>query len=221
MYLLAPEILQAARGMSVPVCVGGQALGLTIWVLGWRAHRFWIVLATTVAAGVYGLDVASSFRAEPLLAALLLATAAGLLALALARVLAFAAGGVAALLCVHWVAVPWDDPLLCFLVGGLLGVLLFRLWVMALTSLAGTLLLGYSSLCLLDTLGKLDAEAWATRHATVLNWAGTGLVLVGLFLQVIWSRGRPERGRPQDRRAYEPDSDRRGTWAPRLFRKAG
>ena len=30
-------------------------LGLALWLTGWRLHRFWIVLATTLVAGITGL----------------------------------------------------------------------------------------------------------------------------------------------------------------------
>jgi len=63
---------------------------------------------------------------QPLLAGLLLAVAAGLLALALVRVIAFAAGGIAAVYGVRLLPpAPWQEPLICFLGGGLLGLLLF------------------------------------------------------------------------------------------------
>ena len=84
MALLAPDILEEARGLSVAVSVSGLVLGLLLWLLGWRGHRFWIVLAATVSAGVAGLSMGPSYGASPELAGLLLAIAAGVLALALA-----------------------------------------------------------------------------------------------------------------------------------------
>jgi len=51
-------------------------------------------------------------------------------------------------------APTWDEPLVSFVAGGLVGLVLFRVWMMALTSILGTLLVGYSSLCLADKLGK-------------------------------------------------------------------
>jgi hypothetical protein len=138
MQLIAPEILADARGLSAGLCVLGLAAGLVLWLLGWWSHRFWVVLAAALLAGVWGLSEAALLRAPPLLAGTLLALAAGLLALALARLLAFAAGGLAALLAVQALVPTWDQTLIGFVAGGLLGVLLFRLWVIVLTSLGGT-----------------------------------------------------------------------------------
>src|SRR5947209_6500502 len=89
MQLLAPDILEDARGISVGVSVTVLAIGLLIWLFGWRGHRFWIVLATTVAAGLLGLHAAPMYKSQPIVAGLLLAVAAGAMALALIRLVAF------------------------------------------------------------------------------------------------------------------------------------
>jgi hypothetical protein len=184
MTLLAPDILEAARGLSVPVSAVGLVLGALLWALGWRAHRFWIVVATTVAAGVLGLYTEPVHNLQPLVAAVLLAIAAGMMALALARLVAFASGGVAAWLAVHALAPNWNEPFVCFLAGGLLAVVLFRLWTMALTSLGGTLLLSYSGLCLADRLGKLDAIALTETKPHLLNAACIALMVLGVLTQL-------------------------------------
>ena len=88
----------------------------------------------------------------------LLAVAAGALALALSRVLLFLAGGAACVSLAHAVAPSFDEPAVCFLVGGLLGVLLYKVWVTALSSLAGTLLIAYS---ILGVLSKLHLATWS------------------------------------------------------------
>src|SRR5207237_9828162 len=85
MQLVAPDILSDACGLSIGLVIAGVVLGLALWLFGWSCHRFWIVLITTVLAGVYGLYDAAAFRAQPLVAALLLALVGGLLALALVR----------------------------------------------------------------------------------------------------------------------------------------
>ena len=74
------------KALSVGLCATGLVVGLALWLFGWWSHRFWVVLTTTVLAGVFGLYEAAMFRTHPLVAALLLAVAAGLLALALIRV---------------------------------------------------------------------------------------------------------------------------------------
>jgi hypothetical protein len=201
MQFIAPDILTEAVGLSPLLSGLGLVTGLLLWLFGWRLHRFWIVLLATVMAGVYGLLRASDYHSQPLLSGILLAIASGLLALALVRVVAFVAGGVAAVLLVQAVAPSWEEPLICFLVGGLLGLILFRVWTMALTSLAGSVLLGYSGLCLAERMGKLKAAPWADRQTLLLNWLCGAMTLVGLVGQLFLERARSRRIRAAEQKA--------------------
>lgn len=201
MQFLPPDVLEMARGLSVPLCGVGLALGFLLWVTGWWGHRFWIVLVATVTAGVIGLSKGPVLRVQPLVAGLLLAGAVGVLALALVRVVAFAAGGLAAWAAVHALApASWDEPLVCFLAGGLLGLLLFRWWTMALTSFVATLLMGFFGLLLADRLGKVDAADLATRQRVLLNGAVGVLTLLGFGIQYLLDRRR-------NRKRFSPDED--------------
>ena len=190
MHLVSPDILADARGLSVAVCAAGLALGLVLWLLGGRAHRFWLVLLTTLAAGVYGLSVGEIFGVQPLVAGLLMGVAAGALALSLVRLMAFVAGGVAACLVAERLTPGWDEPFVFFFVGGFLGLALVRYWMVALSSLAGTLLMAYSGLCLLDTLGRLDAVTWSAGRPRLLDWACGGVTLLGVVVQLALERRR-------------------------------
>jgi hypothetical protein len=221
MSLLAPDILQEARQLSIAITATGLAMGLFLWLFGWRGHRFWIVLATTVSAGILGLQAGPNLGTQPLVAGLLLAVAAGVLALALVRVVAFIAGGVAAWMLVQGLAPTYHEPLVCFLVGGLLGLLLFRVWTMALTSFAGALLVVYCSLGLADRLGKLDAVAIAEGRPGLLNWVCGGLTLAGLLMQFLLERrkgkgtGEKNRNRPRSgppRRRDEGGGESTSPW---------
>jgi hypothetical protein len=231
MTLLAPDILDAARGLSVAMCAALLVVGLLLWSLGWRGHRFWIVLATTLAAGILGLYSEPMHGMQPMVAGVLLAFAAGFMALALARLLAFVSGGVAAWLLIHALAPSWNEPFVCFLAGGLLGVVLFRLWTMALTSLCGTLLIAYSSLCLLDRLGKLNAVALTETRPHLLNSACVAVTALGIVTQFYLDRRRA--AREQDKK--EKDQQRKvhqemerqlkkntfWNWAKKQYRRAG
>jgi hypothetical protein len=206
MQLIAPDILwEATRdgGLSPVLTALVLAAGVMLWLFGWRAHRFWIVLFTTVVAGIYGLKQAPEYHSQPLLAGILLAIAAGMLALALVRVVAFLAGGVGASLLVQALAPSWDEPLVFFLCGGLLGLLLFRVWTMALTSLAGTLLMAYSGLCLADRLGKLNAVTWSAKQTLLLNWACAGFTGLGLFMQWYLERRRARKQKEAEQAAQK------------------
>jgi hypothetical protein len=200
MQWFAPDILQEAQGFTPAISGTAFMLGLLLWLLGWRGHRFWIVLVTTVSAGVWGLYSGPAFGTQYLVAGILLAVAAGFLALALVRVVAFAAGGMAMWILVRTIAPSLDAPLVFFLMGGLLGLLLFRLWTMALTSSAGALLMGYSGLCLANRLGNVDIVALAKDHPSALNAAGGALALLGLLAQFILERRRG-RGKRRETRS--------------------
>jgi hypothetical protein len=193
MQLLAPDILAEAKGLPAGYGVAGLVLGLLLWSFGWWGHRFWIVLSTTLLAGVFALSAGPPSGVQPLVVAVLVAVAAGALSLALSRVLVFAGGGLACWLAVHAAAPSWDQPLIVFLAGGLLALLLFRFWTMFLTSLAGTLLMAYSGLCLAGQLGKLDVVAWTGKNAAWLSWACLGVAAVGWLVQFLLERRRAER----------------------------
>src|SRR5438874_7100552 len=124
MQLVAPDILADGKGLSVMASGIGLAMGLLIWLLGGWGHRFWLVLVTTLAAGVYGLSIGEAFEVQPLVAGLLFAVAAGALALSLVRVAAFLAGGVTACVVCARVFPSWNEPFVFFFVGGFLGLFL-------------------------------------------------------------------------------------------------
>ena len=207
MQWIAPDILQAIvgeqhDGLATLTCLVGLVLGGLLWLFGWWGHRFWIVLFTTVAAGVYGMSSGRAAGVTPIVAGLLAAVCAGMLALELARLIAFVAGGFAICLTLQWLAPGWENRLLCFLGGGLAGLLLFRLWMMTLTSLAGTLMMAYFGLGLLDRLGKLDALSWADSRAGTLNWYCAGIAFLGLFVQFILERVRKQLHRRREEHAH-------------------
>jgi hypothetical protein len=204
MQLIDPEILREARGLSVGLCALGTLIGLALWLTGWTYHRFWVVLGATVSAGCFGLFSSPVYRVQPLVVGLLLAVAAGVLALALIRVLAFVAGGIALWLVIHSVApASWHEPLVCLLVGGLAGLFLFRVWMKILTSFFGTLILTYSGLCLLDRLGKLDMIALSEQKGPMFNWACAALTLIGLGAQIVIDHRVKDRKRKKEEWAQQ------------------
>jgi len=215
MHLIAPDILTAARGLSLGACITGVVAGLLVWAFGWRWHRFWTVAAVTVAGGLYGLSTGPAGGGHVLAFGLLLAVSSGLLALELARLLAFAAGGTAAWLAAGALFANATEAGVFFLIGGLAGIILYRLWIMALTSFVGCLIAGHAGLVLLDTLTEIDAPAWASRNPVALSVA-VGLVsALGLAVQgaQVRRRGDREQSRwkmPKMRRRKrppEPDTD--------------
>jgi hypothetical protein len=205
MVLVAPDILDEVRQLPWFVLAMGLALGLLMWVFGGRGHRFWLVLLMTVAGGVLGLTFGAAYDMQPLVAGLLLAVAAGALALALSRVMLFIVGGAACVWLARTVAPAWDEPAVCFLVGGLLGVLLYKVWVTALSSLAGTLLLAYSILGFVGLIGACDVAAWADQQTAVLNWACGAFAGLGLLAQLLLERRRRRRLQEQEKARKEAE----------------
>jgi hypothetical protein len=202
MHMIAPDVLAEARGLSAGVCGAGIGLGLLLWLFGWRWHRFWTVAGVTVAGGLYGLSTGQATGGHVLALGLLLAVAAGLLALELARLFAFVAGGTAVWLGAGALLPNAQELGVFFLAGGLAGILFYRLWMMALTSFLGTLLAGHAGLVLTDTLTAFDAPGWSGRNPMALSVA-VGLVsalgLAAQGAQLRWwadaDRWRPRRER--------------------------
>ncbi len=183
MNLIVPEILQEGRGLSHAVAGAAAVLGLLLWLFGWRGHRFWIVVGVTVAGGLYGLSAGQATGVNMVALGVMLALCAGLLALELARVFAFLAAGTAVWLTAGALFPQGREMWLVFLAGGLVGILFYRLWTMALTSFLGTLLAAHAILILTGETTTFDAATWAREHPVALN-IGVGLVsAMGLALQ--------------------------------------
>ncbi len=227
MSIINPDILAEGRDFSIAFCAVGLAVGLLLWLTGWRAHRFWIVLFATLAAGITGLLRAQQFGVQPLVAGLLLAIAAGVLALALIRVIAFLAAGFACVVVVRSLPpAPWQEPIICFLAGGLLGLLLFRVWTMALTGFAGAVLMGYFGLWLADRLGQVDAVLLAAQQSTLVNSVCAAVGIAGAVVQYLWDRRLLRRQREgieyaQARRNWRRTQEPKRWFGRQPFRRAG
>jgi hypothetical protein len=216
MQWIVPEILNEGRGLSMVAIITATVLGLALWLFGWRAHRFWIVVGVTVTGGLYGLSAGQSTGANMIAMGIMLALSAGLLALELARVFAFLAAGTVLWLAVGALFPQGRELWLVFLAGGLVGIVFYRLWTMTLTSFFGTIVSAHAILILLGETARLDAVAFAREHPTGLN-IGVALVsalgLAAQGAQVRWSkaeddseearRARKKRKLPKDMRALK------------------
>jgi hypothetical protein len=206
MQLISPDVLAEAKGLSAGAAGFFALVGLLLWVFGWRWHRFWIVFGMTAAAGVIGLSAGKAAGGQVLAIGLLLAFAGGLMALELAKILSFAAGGVGAWLAVQAVLPGAREMWAVFLAGGLLGVILHRLWLMLLTSLCGVLLSWHAALVLAETFGKLSAAKWAADHAAALNGAAVTVAVIGVLVQAAVARAGRAVEEPKEKpKAKKPD----------------
>lgn len=190
MRLVSPELFPDLCGLSPGVVGLSATVGLVLWLFGWWSHRFWVVLIATVAAGVFGLFEAPILKAQPLIASLLLALSAGLLALALIRVFAFIAGGFFGLAIVEALAPQMEQPLIAFLVAGLLGLVLFRWCVSAVTSLTGSVIVVYAGLVFLTQRGTIDAAIVAETSNPLLTGLIGLMTILGFAFQLWFERRR-------------------------------
>ena len=190
MFLLNPDVIAEARGLSVGASGFLLFVGFLLWAFGWRWHRFWVVFAITLAAGVLGLSAGQNAGVQILVVGVLSAIAAGMLALEIARILAFVTGGVAAWLAATAVAPGAQELWAVFLCGGLLGVVLYKLWTMIAMSLLGILLCWHTLVVMGASLIGFDGSNWALENAAALNGAVIVGTLLGVFVQV--KTGRAE-----------------------------
>ncbi|MFQ3650031.1 MAG: hypothetical protein SNJ75_06835 [Gemmataceae bacterium] len=209
MRVMAPEILELTRQLSPVVSLILLALGTALWLYGGRTHRFWLALVITLGGGLFGLQIGRDFGVQPLVSGLLLSLAAGALSLALARVVVFVLGGVAALVVMKSLANGWNDYL-CFLIGGLTSILLYPVWIAVLSSTAGTVLMAYGLLSVLDKLFRIDSVGLANNYGALMNWILAGWVILGMILQYTIERwvGRPA-GEPKPTEAASKKDEKK------------
>lgn len=199
MQMLAPDILAEARELPLSYMIVTLGIGLVLWLWGSWGWRFWLVLVTTLLAGIAGLKYGPAFDIQPLVAGLLVAIALGALALALMRILVFVASGCAGWWLAQSLTLNPQEQIACFLAGGVLGVIFFRQWIAMLTSLAGTLLIAYASLCIASRFGWIDVVAFTTQHAPLLNWGCAAGTVLGVLVQFLLQQGGARIGKKESR----------------------
>ncbi|MCZ2344457.1 MAG: hypothetical protein LC104_22075 [Bacteroidales bacterium] len=184
MRFIDPEILRAGQGLSLGGAGFLLAVGLLLWACGWRWHRFWVVFGITLAAGIIGLTAGRSAGSQVMVVGVLLAVTAGLLALELARILAFLTGGTAAWFAAQFLLPGAHELWAVFLSGGLLGIVLYRFWTILATSFLGSLMTVHAGLMLAVGWKKgFDAEAFATEQAAALNGLVITAGVIGVLVQ--------------------------------------
>lgn len=178
MHLLSPAVLADAKGLSIGAAAFFLFVGTLLWGFGWRWHRFWVVFAVTLTAGVVGIGAGRSAGTQVLVVGVLLSIAIGMLALEVAKIIAFVSAGTAAWVAAQAVMPQAQELWAMFLCGGLVGIVLYRLWTMLATSLVGALLFGHAALTLADTAGWVSAGEFAEKYAALLNgWVALSVAL--------------------------------------------
>jgi hypothetical protein len=226
MHVVVPELLADMRSLPAAALAALLLVGGWLWSAGWWTHRFWVVLAATFGAGLIGLRIGPDFGVQPVVAGLLAAVAGGCLALSLVRVVVFILCGLACWYAARLIAPHWTVPLVCLLTGGLIGVLLFRFWVIVLSSALGTLCLAYGGLVLCERLVSMfDVVQWAGARYQWVNGGYVVVLLLGVLVQYWVERGRKRlqkwrserkaknKPAPQAASAAEAAPNKKGWWA--------
>ncbi len=181
MQLVAPDILAEVARLSFGAVCCGFLLGLLLWFTGWMKRTFWFALASTVGFGLYGLYLGRASGTHPLVTGLLLGLSAGVLSLELGRLVAFVSGGLAVAVALQTFVPSFPEPLLAYLVGGLVCVVLFKLWTLAVFGFVGMMLLTHCGLILGSRFLKMDVITLAKTKAPLLN----ALVAIGSIAGVL------------------------------------
>ena len=195
MQLLSPDVLTDVLELPVAALLVMVGFGAALALTGWRWHRFWLTISVSLISGVVGLRQASTWGIEqPILAGVLLAAAAGCLALSLARVGLFLAYGLVTWYAMKRLAPPYAIPAICICLGGLFSVLFYRFCVVLLTSILGTLLLAYGGMAYAQQQNWYPMLNWLKDQPLAAHGAYAGLCGLTLFLQLyFWRRARKKK----------------------------
>lgn len=205
MHLICPAVLTDAKGLSIGAASFFAFVGLLLWGFGWRWHRFWVVFAVTLTAGIVGIGAGRTGGTQVLVVGVLLSIAIGMLALEVAKITAFVSAGTAAWVAAQAVMPQAQELWAVFLCGGLVGVVLYRLWTMLATSLVGALVFWHCVFVLLEQLGAVEAAAFAEKHAAWLNGGIVVVTITGIGVQA-WTaklqsgvKGEKEKGEAKEK----------------------
>ena len=206
-HVISPEVLSEAKGLSVGATGFFLFVGLMLWGFGWRWHKFWTAFTMTLMAGLLGLTFGRAAGLPLLAVALSVAVTCGVLAMELAKILAFLTGGVAAWLGAQVILPQAQELWAAFLFGGLIGVLLHQFWTMLATSFVGTVLVGHTLLLFLDQLNVVKDADFAQKYAAAINGWAVASTILGVVVQAKTAKKEPaatEEAGTDDEEAKEP-----------------
>jgi hypothetical protein len=130
-----------------------------------------------------------------------------MMALELAKVFAFVAGGCGAWLAVQWVFPQAQELWAVFISGGLFGLLLYRLWTMLLTSLAGVLVASHAALLLLEEPLGFDSVKWVAGNQAALNGVAVALIVLGILLQAVAAPDEEDKAVAAEQKTKDPHDE--------------
>lgn len=209
MQVLSPDVLADVMELPTLALLTLSILGACLALTGWRWHRFWLTISVSLISGLVGLRQAQAWGIQqPIVAAVLLATAAGCLALSLARVGLFLAYGLATWYAVKRFAPPYAIPAVCICLGGLFSVLFYRFCVILLTSVVGSVILSYAGMAYAQQQNWFPMQMWLKEQTLVAHASLAGLCLLTLTIQLYLWRNTRKRKVPEYS-AEELEAERR------------
>jgi len=205
------DIMEEVRQLSPGALWIVVGVATLLLLFGFQLYKFWIVLVSTVAAGFLGLSQGPVWGVHPVVGAVMVGLAGGILSLSLFRLFAFLSGGVTLALVTGLVAPGPAELFVLFVVGGLIALLLERIWMALASSFLGAWLLGFGLLGLLDSGKKIDSIQWIMDNHNLLPVLVVAATLLGAGAQYWLHRwtasgpkpyndlGQPVQGMPQGR----------------------
>jgi hypothetical protein len=216
MTLISPDVITELTGLSIGAGGFLMLVGFLLWGFGWRWHRFWVVFGFTAAAGMVGMASGRAAGGQILVMGLLLAFAGGVLAIELAKIFAFVAGGIGFWFAVQTVFPQGQELWAVFLSGGLFGVLLYRLWTMMLLSFLGVVVSWHAAFGLAQTSGNYDAAKWVADNAIAVNGAVLVATILGVLMQVVTAEKPAAEKKDEKPVKDEPKDEPEPVWWKRM-----
>lgn len=209
MEILSAEIVTDILELPMPALLAMMSTGLLLAITGWKWHRFWLTLCVSLIAGLIGMRQASAWGiSQPVVSGVLLAAAAGCLALSLSRVGLFLAYGLACWYTMKRLAPPYAIPAICICAGGLFSALFYRFCVVLLTSAIGSVVLCYGAIAYVEQQKWYAALNWLKDQSLVAHAALAGVILLSLFIQLALCR-KSKKKKLADYTAHEIEAERR------------
>jgi len=188
--MINSEVLQVARGMSVAMLGTLLALGLAIWLFGWKWHRFWITCLALATAVAITWKYGNLWTQTPLAVVItVIALAAAVVAVELARLAIFVLGGVTLYHLTCQYLPEFHDTWLAFPLGGLIAMLLYRLGWLIVTSILGTLIMVHAGLLLLESVATFDSMQWSQDNTLIIHIGICVWTILGIVCQ-LWMNCR-------------------------------
>lgn len=209
MEILSPEVVTDILELPLPALLAMMGAGLLLSITGWKWHRFWLTMCVSLIAGLIGMRQSTAWGiSQPVVTGVLLAAAAGCLALSLSRVALFLAYGLTCWYAMKRMSPVYAIPAICICAGGLFSVVFYRFCVVLLTSTIGSVVLCYGAVAYVEQQKWYAALNWLKEQSLAAHAALAGVTLVALLIQLAISR-KNKKKKLTDYTTEEMEAERR------------